>query len=65
MKEYLFEKLGIEDGEVTADGLFSWESVPDCLGACELAPMLQLDGYFEGHLTKEKIEEMIEKKMQA
>ena len=65
MKEYLFEKLGVEDGEVSADGLFSWESVPDCLGACELAPMLQLDGYFEGNLTKEKIEALIENKMQA
>ena len=65
LKEYLFEKLGIEDGEVTEDGLFSWESVPDCLGACELAPMLQLDGYFEGNLTKEKIEQLIEKRMQT
>lgn len=61
-KEYLRQKLGVEDGEATEDGEFSWESVPDCLGACELAPMLQLDGYFEGNLTPEKIDAMIERK---
>lgn len=62
VKEHLKEKLGVEDGETTEDGEFSWESVPDCLGACELAPMLQLDGYFEGNLTQEKIDEVIERK---
>lgn len=62
VREYLREKLGIEDGEMTEDGEFSWESVPDCLGACELAPMLQLDGYFEGNLTGEKIDQIIERK---
>jgi NADH:ubiquinone oxidoreductase subunit E len=30
----LREKLGIEDGEITEDGRISWETVPDCLGAC-------------------------------
>jgi len=62
VKEYLREKLEIEDGETTEDGAFSWESIPDCLGACELAPMLQLDDYFEGNLTRDKIDAIIEKK---
>jgi NADH-quinone oxidoreductase E subunit len=65
VKEYLKEKLGIEDGEMTADGKFSWESVPDCLGACELAPMFQIDGYFEGPLTKEKIDELLKKRLDS
>ena len=59
VREQLRNKLGIEDGEVTGDGEISWESVPDCLGACEQAPMLQLDGYFEGNLTEEKIDEIV------
>jgi len=62
VKEYLREKLGVEDGEISEDGDFSWESVPDCLGACEMAPMLQVDGYFEGNLTRDKIDEVIERK---
>ncbi len=37
----LREKLGIDPGETTADGLFSLEEV-ECLAACELAPVLQV-----------------------
>ena len=29
--------LGIEEGDVTSDGLFSWEEVA-CLGCCSIAP---------------------------
>jgi len=60
---YLREKLGIESGEVTEDGRISWEGVPDCLGACEIAPMMQVDKYFEGDLTREKIDEIVKKLM--
>lgn len=56
----LLEKLGIEDGEMTEDGRVSWETVPDCLGACEIAPMMQVDGYFEGNLTEETIDRIVE-----
>lgn len=37
----LREKLGIEPGGITADGLFSLDEV-ECLAACELAPVLQV-----------------------
>jgi NADH-quinone oxidoreductase subunit E len=37
----LREKLGIDPGGTTADGLFSLEEV-ECLAACELAPVLQV-----------------------
>ena len=61
ISQYLLEKLGVEDGEITEDGNISWETVPDCLGACEIAPMIQVDGYFEGNLTREKVEEIVDK----
>ncbi len=61
VSQSLLEKLGVEDGEMTEDGRVSWETVPDCLGACEMAPMLQVDGYFEGNLTEERIEQVVEK----
>ena len=55
-------KLGIQSGETTPDGKFSWQYV-ECLGACEIAPMLQLnDNEFVGPLTKEKIDEILDKK---
>src|SRR5438067_4690843 len=31
--DYLEQKLGVKEGEVTADGLFSWRGV-ECLAAC-------------------------------
>ena len=62
VREYLLEKLGVDEGEMTEDGRFSWETVPDCLGACELAPMLQVDDYFEGCLTREKIDGIVKER---
>ncbi len=41
------DKLGIEVGETTSDGLFTLTEV-ECLGACVNAPMIQInDNYYE------------------
>jgi len=39
----LCERLGIREGETTADGLFTVEAVK-CLAACHRAPMFQVQG---------------------
>jgi len=57
--EHLKGKLGIEAGEVTADGKFSLEEV-ECLAYCECAPALRIDGRYEGNLTREKIDQLIQ-----
>lgn len=60
MLHYAEEKLGIKAGETTPDGRFSIQSV-ECLGACGYAPMMQItNDKFVNHLTKEKIDEVIE-----
>ncbi len=57
--KHLEKKLGIKPGQMTADGKFSVNTV-ECLGACEIAPMMQLnDTEYVGPLTKEKIEGLI------
>jgi NADH-quinone oxidoreductase subunit E len=56
LTEHLRKRLGVEPGETTRDGEISWEVVPDCLGACELAPMIQVDGINHGPLTPEKLD---------
>lgn len=56
---YIYEKLGIRPGETTADGLFTLKTV-ECLGACGYAPMLQLGKHYREHLTKEKIDAIVE-----
>lgn len=53
------KKLGIKSGEMTADGQFSLDEV-ECLGACEIAPMLQVNtGDFVGNLTEAKLDQLI------
>ena len=45
--------LGIENGQTTADGLFTLEHVA-CLGCCSLAPVIMINGEAYGNLTPEK-----------
>ena len=56
---YITEKLGIKAGETTQDGLFSLKTV-ECLGACGYAPMMQLGKFYREHLTKERVDIIIE-----
>lgn len=56
---YIGEKLGIKPGETTGDGLFTLKTV-ECLGACGYAPMMQLGKHYKEHLTKEKVDAIIE-----
>lgn len=57
--KYIYEKLGIKPGETTADGLFTLKTV-ECLGACGYAPMMQLGKHYREHLTKEKIDAIVD-----
>jgi hypothetical protein len=47
-----------EPGEVSKDGLFSYEEV-ECLGACEYAPVVRLDHRYETDLTRAKIDSLV------
>ncbi len=57
--KYIQQKLNIKIGETTADGLFTLKVV-ECLGACGYAPMMQLGKTYREHLTKEKVDAIIE-----
>ena len=57
--KYIYEKLGIKPGETTEDGMFTLKAV-ECLGACGYAPMMQLGKKYREHLTKEKVDAIIE-----
>lgn len=56
---YIGEKLGIKPGETTSDGLFTLKTV-ECLGACGYAPMMQMGKTYREHLTKAKVDAIIE-----
>jgi len=57
--DYIKQKLNIGVGDTTADGMFTLKTV-ECLGACGYAPMMQLGKFFREHLTKEKIDQLVE-----
>jgi NADH-quinone oxidoreductase subunit E len=55
----LKEAIGVSrPGEVSKDGMFSYEEV-ECLGACEYAPMMRLDHEYHYDLTNEKIDQLV------
>jgi NADH-quinone oxidoreductase subunit E len=56
--DYINQKLEIGVGETTKDGMFSLKTV-ECLGACGYAPMMQLGKNYREHLTKEKVDTII------
>ncbi len=56
---YIEKTLGIKPGETTSDGLFTLKTV-ECLGACGYAPMMQLGKNYREHLTKEKVDAIID-----
>lgn len=58
IKQHLRKRLST-GASVSEDGRFSWEAVADCMGACEIAPMIQLDRDYYGPLTPEKLDEVI------
>jgi NADH-quinone oxidoreductase E subunit len=62
--EHIEKRLNIKAGETTSDGKFSFDRV-ECLGACELAPMMQCNKEYKGFLDKKKIDEIIDKNLSS
>jgi len=58
--DHLERSLGVKEGEVTPDGLFSWRGV-ECLAACGYAPVLQIgpEYTFYENLTEQKVDDLI------
>lgn len=57
--DHLRERLGVEPGQTTEDGLFRLEVV-ECLGACGMAPMMQVGKLYYENLTPEKVDELLD-----
>ena len=58
--DYLRKRLEIDLGETTADGLFTLLPVC-CIGYCDQSPAMLINRKVYGHLTPEKIDEILEK----
>lgn len=57
---HIEDALGVKEGEVTSDGLFSWRGV-ECIAACGYGPVLQIGPSYtyHEHLTPERVDQLI------
>lgn len=58
----LLERLKINPGETTEDGLFSIEETR-CVGACGLAPVFTVNGEVYGKATVQKLDKVLDELM--
>jgi NADH-quinone oxidoreductase subunit E len=58
--DYIEQKLGVKEGDVTPDGLFSWRGV-ECLAACGFGPVLQIgpEYTFYENLTPASVDQLV------
>ena len=56
----LKKKLGIGEGQCTADGRFSLDSCR-CIGACGMAPVMMINDDVYGRLTVDQIDHILDK----
>jgi len=57
--EHVSKRLGIADGETTADGLFSLEAV-ECNAACDYAPVMMVNWEFMDNMTPAKADKILD-----
>jgi len=60
--EHIKKRLDINVGETTEDGKFTLKEV-ECLAACVGAPMMMIGGDYYEHLTPEKIDKILDDKI--
>lgn len=58
IEEAIIEELGVAEGEITPDGLFTLNNVA-CLGSCSLAPVMMIGEESYGHLTEDSAKKII------
>jgi NADH-quinone oxidoreductase subunit E len=56
--ESVHSELGIQPGETTPDGRFSFE-LTNCIGACDRAPAMMINSDVHGDLTPKKIAKIL------
>ena len=59
IRDYLCQKLGINMGETTRDGLFTLLPVC-CIGYCDRSPAILINRKVYGPLTPEKLDNILE-----
>jgi len=59
LQKQIQDKLGLEDGETTQDGRFTFVSV-ECLGSCGTAPVLMVNDRYYENVTPQQVDRLLE-----
>lgn len=59
LADYLSKKLGIGNGQTTPDGKITLEFV-ECIGACDYAPAMLVNGTLYKNMTPQKVDQLLE-----
>ena len=59
LARHLKRRLRLNDDGASHDGRYTVIAVA-CLGACALAPVVRLDGTFYGHLTAQRLDDLLD-----
>jgi NADH-quinone oxidoreductase E subunit len=54
------EETGVQPGQTTRDGLFSYEIV-SCMGGCHNGPVLNVNGEYYTHIRAEQLPELLKR----
>src|SRR5258708_18433915 len=52
-------RLNVGPGDSSADGHWTFEPQSICLGACDLAPLVEIEGHYYSHVTHEIMDSII------
>ena len=56
--EHLCKRLNVDVGATTQDGKFTIQEV-ECLGYCDLAPVLKVNFDYHEHVTPDRVDEIV------
>jgi NADH:ubiquinone oxidoreductase subunit E len=59
VRETIENRLDVGPGDTTADGVWTFEPQSICLGACDLGPLVDIEGRFYSFVTPEKMDAII------
>jgi NADH:ubiquinone oxidoreductase subunit E len=59
LRETIENRLDVGPGDTSADGMFTFEPQSICLGACDLGPLVDIDGVFYSHVNSEKMDSIL------
>ncbi len=60
LRRIISERLGIGAGETTYDKQITFQPFSTCMGACEWSPLVEIDGESYGHVTPEKLNQLLD-----